>query len=751
MTQNESTLEKTLRQCREIAAEALTKTDARTDHLHEILTNFREAVENINAETESIESTTQSVSTTAEDFVKNVEELKSILVHMTSDAISELKKSLKTLEQNANFVTIALFGRTRAGKSTTLEALIKGDGETIGIGKQHTTTEIQEYFWPKGQQTLRIVDTPGVEGFQGDELAKQAQHFVEQADHIFFLVTDDKASAGELEHFANIRSMGKGITVLLNMKKADADLDLVIEMPEFLFDTRTIEEHSQRITQYLERNHELIDPTILPIHARAAWLASKEQNQNLSRQMREVSKIATVEERIKDFVRTEALGARIASPRKMLRTHIVSIQDTLRTLSKQFKGAEEETKKQHQGLEKAVKVATQKSTRRLAELKAPFQLASAQIPELVDGLIVEQGGGKKLQAEWRRVLSSSGVDGIHSKFVGDVEGFFAEELDEQVRRFAFEAKMKMNLNDVESVFERVDELHNNKTFRRLGRAGIKTAGAAAGGALTAWAVANFWNPSGWIAGIGAFALTAAGVVAGNQGAGALADEWSKQDRRNLQNHRSDIVQKLEKKLWGKYRETNDICFDWLGNYEKSLLSEIESTLGLISRSQRLLYQAVQDSIDNLNSLLNELELDVLGEFAAQVIPEIADNNIHITRTARWDGYCTKFLVDSQGLSNIIGRCIGRGGERTQKLRSMLGGEYVAWVQADLPKTQQIAQALSPARVREEDINWNVEEQTAHVEIPSNQMGRAIGANGANVKTASRLLQIKHIQFEEKEK
>ena len=137
----------------------------------------------------------------------------------------------------------------------------------------------------------------------------------QRSDHLFFLVTDDKVRSGELEAFANIRIMGKGTTVLLNMKqKVRRCFDLLVEAPEFLFDDYKIEEHTQRITEYLGRNHDISKPTILPIHARAAWLATRPEYKSRAESLLEVSRIDSVEQRIREFVETEALGARIKSP-----------------------------------------------------------------------------------------------------------------------------------------------------------------------------------------------------------------------------------------------------------------------------------------------------------------------------------------------------------------------------------------------------------------------------------------------------
>ncbi len=179
-------LEKDLLQCREAAEHAMRTASPRVCALRDVLAEYRQDVEEIGAGV--VQSKSKTVQETAKEFAGELKKTKKILLRLTDEAGKDLDSTLKGLQKSRGLVTIALFGQTRAGKSTTLEALTGGDGTTIGIGKQHTTTQIKQYFWPPKQKTLRIVDTPGIEGFKGEELAAQAHDFVELADHIFFLI-----------------------------------------------------------------------------------------------------------------------------------------------------------------------------------------------------------------------------------------------------------------------------------------------------------------------------------------------------------------------------------------------------------------------------------------------------------------------------------------------------------------------------------------------------------------------------------
>jgi len=125
-------------------------------------------------------------------FQLEYDRLRSMLDGLAERSAESLTRAYENLERDVRFVTIMLFGRTRTGKSTTMEALTGGDGNSIGKGKQHTTTEVKAYYFPAqsgdgepNYPCLRIVDTPGIEGFEGESLAAMAEEFVERSDHIF--------------------------------------------------------------------------------------------------------------------------------------------------------------------------------------------------------------------------------------------------------------------------------------------------------------------------------------------------------------------------------------------------------------------------------------------------------------------------------------------------------------------------------------------------------------------------------------
>ncbi len=738
-----------LEECKNAAHHALEQTEPFAGELRRILGDYHSILEEIDIDVKDADS--ESVREIASVFNQKLGEVREVMIALTRECRAELDKSLQALEANADYVTVVLFGRTRTGKSTTMEALTGGDGNSIGIGKQHTTTEIREYYWPPGQSTMRIIDTPGIEGYRGDELAKMAEKYVEQADHIFFLLSDDKAGTGELEAFANIRSLGKGLTVLLNMKQGDEDLDLLLDMPEFLFNEKEIDGHRRRISGYLQRHHGIDEPVILPFHARAAWLATREKDLQRARELRQISRISMVEQRIFEFVKEQALGARIESPRQVIDSYLVSIKDELRVFAGEFRSAQEETRKRKTMIESGIGHARSRSGRRLSAMKSPFQAASDQIPILIDGLISRNADGNALSAEWEELLRQTGVDNAHERFIDDVIGIFTEELEEQVKQFRFDATVATGPKDTQKHFDEINSLRDGAKYRRAGRAGIKAAATFGTTALTAWAISNAWNPTGWVAGAAVLASVASGIAAG-AGAEQINKQWRKTDQRKLQKQRNQIVRKITDSLWDRYRSTNDSCYQWLQDFRASLSDEIAVTLGVIHGFQHDLWRGAVETMDQLDALHDQMSIQMISELAGIAVPEIGSGGIEVVRVERWHGKTTKVMVSGTDKvrDNVIGRCIGRGGSRSQVLRRLLGGEWVSWVEAGVDLRTQVAQALSPARVLAGDVRvGNFSSGEITVDVTDDQYGFTVGSGGSNVFAATKLLGLSRISVQTK--
>lgn len=176
-------------------------------------------------------------------------------LHQVVSELHELQKSSRVVldarKDDLDEFSIALFGRTMAGKSTLMEILTNGDGHSIGRGAQRTTRDVRAYRW-KG---LKVTDVPGVAAFEGAEDEQLAYEAATRADLVLFLITDDAPQPAEAECLARVRALGKPVLGICNVKVTlndEDDIRLFLRKPEKPFD-------SQRLNALVGQFHAFAD------------------------------------------------------------------------------------------------------------------------------------------------------------------------------------------------------------------------------------------------------------------------------------------------------------------------------------------------------------------------------------------------------------------------------------------------------------------------------------------------------------
>jgi len=119
------------------------------------------------------------------------------------------------------------------------------------------------------------------------------------------------------------------------------------------------------------------------------------------------------------------------------------------------------------------------------------------------------------------------------------------------------------------------------------------------------------------------------------------------------------------------------------------------------------------------------------------VPEIYDGLVEIKAVAREAGQRSKVAVESND-DNVdpVGACVGAKGSRVRMIVSELRGEKVDIVEWKEDPAEFIANAISPARVKE--VLVDPESSTAEVVVPDNQLSLAIGKEGQNARLAAKM-------------
>lgn len=119
------------------------------------------------------------------------------------------------------------------------------------------------------------------------------------------------------------------------------------------------------------------------------------------------------------------------------------------------------------------------------------------------------------------------------------------------------------------------------------------------------------------------------------------------------------------------------------------------------------------------------------------VPEIYEGIVEIKTIAREAGDRSKISVYTEHEEvDPIGSCVGARGARVQSISTELNGEKVDIVEWSEDPIVFVANALSPSKVL--DVQVNEEDRSTTVIVPDYQLSLAIGKRGQNARLAAKL-------------
>ena len=127
----------------------------------------------------------------------------------------------------------------------------------------------------------------------------------------------------------------------------------------------------------------------------------------------------------------------------------------------------------------------------------------------------------------------------------------------------------------------------------------------------------------------------------------------------------------------------------------------------------------------------------LEKLFEQEIPEVFDGLISVKNVVRVPGEKAKVAVDSyDDRIDPVGACVGVKGSRIHGIVRELGNENIDVINFTTNTQLYITRALSPAKVS--SIKINEEKKTAEVYLKVEEVSKAIGRGGHNIRLAGQL-------------
>ena len=330
------------------------------------------------------------------------------------DVLSEVtQKRLPTQADDVEPLTIALAGRTKAGKSQLVAAMTGDvDGSRIGVGRQRTTRKTTSHVL--GDFT--VLDTPGVAALDGDTDTRRALRAIDRADAVLWLYAESlqQEEADELE---DLLRRGKPVVVAYNAKWSvdkDERRRIFVSQPNIAF--RDLAGHEERINQIAERAG-TNPPRFIPIHARAAWWAIKlASGSDGDGELRRASRIEILEAECRDLLFSRAEALRVQknhdSRRVLLNEYAGACQVVTGLLESQPDALVAEFRAEQNKLLSSIDAVARNAEGRLL---ADVASARKDIPTWL-----EKHRGDDADARWNRFLDDHDVLRALDDFVAEV-------------------------------------------------------------------------------------------------------------------------------------------------------------------------------------------------------------------------------------------------------------------------------------------------------------------------------------------
>jgi N utilization substance protein A len=157
----------------------------------------------------------------------------------------------------------------------------------------------------------------------------------------------------------------------------------------------------------------------------------------------------------------------------------------------------------------------------------------------------------------------------------------------------------------------------------------------------------------------------------------------------------------------------------------------------IGQRVRVYILKVEKTPKGANIILSRAYPKLVSRLFSIEVPEISTGAVQIKSIAREPGSRTKIAVfsEEEGV-DPVGSCVGQKGSRVQTVIGELGGEKIDIIEWDEDIPKYIANALSPAKVL--DVEIDNKTRIAFAIVPEDQLSLAIGQKGQNVRLAAKL-------------
>ncbi|EIT87954.1 hypothetical protein A200_05227 [Parascardovia denticolens IPLA 20019] len=584
---------------------------------------------------------------------------------------------------------ITLFGRTTAGKSTLMTILTHGDGSQIGNGSQRTTRDVRTYEYRK----LKVIDAPGIAAFEGNEDEDLAFETAKQGDLILFLITDDAPQRSEAQFFSRIKSLGKPIICLVNVKvgilngkgylSEDSYMDFRDDLQDKFDDTEGLRAIRNSLVNYGPEYGQ--DWNRIPfafVHLKSACMAQQPEYAEWADKLYRLSHfddaIALIEHEVQDkggFYRFKAYTD-IAS---------VPLVDALEELSAQSAENSNQGRLLIQKKRKHDEWIDDFEERAEDRIETLLTDIAGDLKREANSFSEDNYNNRRASSEWAEIVKGRDIQTRANDFLAELE----YECEDELRDIGREIEFDIRASRYMPIFGNIKARGVVDTKKIWNWATTLVAG---GLGIAAIAIPPLAGP-----------LAVAGTIVGIIGAsgGCFFDDFEKKKKTARRNMQKQLYADIDKRISRLRRQLNDIVSVKIVDQQlrptSRKISDVVSALFDLSATQRNLARRINIQQGKLSSAvvsesLTYLGYDIDGECITRVARIPGETMLLLLADGTRLPYGLKrdltglldetirYVFDSDDTRVLLSRTIGRACERRNiRIEDVKGEPLIAHI------------------------------------------------------------------------
>jgi hypothetical protein len=329
---------------------------------------------------------------------------------------------------------VAVVGRTEAGKSTLLNAMLGREVAAVGDGAQRATRAPRCY---RLNELVELVDTPGVAA-QGGRRDERLTAEVVQASHfVLYVFSDDQIGSGEAAALQMLSARWRPCITVVNFKKdidgrrSGRSASAELNRARFLADRSTvfsrtdIVAHEERLGELLPNMLARSGGKIHPVHALAAALGYDSDFADSARELRAASGVDDLMNKLTTAARRGWASASVAAMTQPQRAALQCVRDPDRELCQQLEAARSELYQLREDWASRLESIIDRHASRFA---AGVTTALSPLRDAIPCMVEEQDRAGEIGRRLDRELAATGIDERLQQHLDDVAADIASSL-----------------------------------------------------------------------------------------------------------------------------------------------------------------------------------------------------------------------------------------------------------------------------------------------------------------------------------